>query len=132
MFQNHQNGDVAEMKVAADLIERGFRVSKPLVENSPYDLISEIDGSLDRIQVKHSRLTNGVIEAQFRRKTIKKSEISREQNTEFDIASIYCPDNGQCYYVPITDFNQNLSLRVSSERNMSSIRWASEYENYPS
>jgi PD-(D/E)XK endonuclease len=47
-----QKGDLAELKVAADLIERGCKLSIPFGEDCDYDLIADYEGRLHRVQVK--------------------------------------------------------------------------------
>ena len=49
-----QKGDLAELKVAADLIARGCRLSIPFGEDSDYDLIADFEGILHRVQVKYT------------------------------------------------------------------------------
>lgn len=50
-------GDITELKVSAYLLELGYVVSKPLTQNSKYDLIVDVNNKLIRIQVKTARLT---------------------------------------------------------------------------
>ena len=38
-----QKGDLAELKIAADLIDRGCRLSIPFGEDCDYDLIADYD-----------------------------------------------------------------------------------------
>jgi hypothetical protein len=43
-------GDLAELKVAADLVERGYRIAIPFGEDSDFDLIICRDDGLERVQ----------------------------------------------------------------------------------
>lgn len=45
-------GCLAEFKIAAELLKRGYQVSRPLADSSVYDLIADINGKLIKIQVK--------------------------------------------------------------------------------
>src|SRR5215218_7961527 len=54
-------GDLAELKVAADLIDRGCRLSIPFGEDCDYDLIADYEGRLHRVQVKHVRSDGRII-----------------------------------------------------------------------
>ena len=45
-------GDVAVAAVVFDLTKRGYIVSTPLTENSPYDLVCDVGDKLLRLQVK--------------------------------------------------------------------------------
>ena len=51
-------GDLAELKVATDLLERGYRIAIPYGEDHDFDLIFCRDDKLERVQVKYSR-SNG-------------------------------------------------------------------------
>ncbi|MFH1389812.1 MAG: group I intron-associated PD-(D/E)XK endonuclease [Candidatus Margulisiibacteriota bacterium] len=46
-------GNLAEIKVAAFLIEKGFKVLVPWGENNRYDLVAEKENKFLRIQVKY-------------------------------------------------------------------------------
>lgn len=133
MFENHKKGEIGELEVAADLLERGYEVFNPISQNCPYDLVAQnIDtGEFYTIQVKFAQLKNGAIKTQFRRKRLGGKKDVRETNTEFDVGAVYCPQLEKCYYVPTEEFEESLSLRVESERNMTSIRWANEFEEFP-
>jgi len=56
-----QKGDLAELKVAADLIERGCSLSFPYGEDSDYDLIADKNGVLHRVQVKYTESDGKVV-----------------------------------------------------------------------
>jgi PD-(D/E)XK endonuclease len=45
-------GDLAELKVATDLVARGCRLSLPYGEDHDYDLVADYEGRLHRVQVK--------------------------------------------------------------------------------
>jgi len=55
-----RKGDLAEMKVAADLLDRGCRLSIPFGEDCDYDLIADAGPLLHRVQVKY---TNPMVES---------------------------------------------------------------------
>jgi PD-(D/E)XK endonuclease len=45
-----RKGDLAELKVAADLMERGCKLSIPFGEDCDYDLIADVGSLLHRVQ----------------------------------------------------------------------------------
>lgn len=45
-------GEIGELIVAADLLEKGFEVFKPLGQTKDFDLLISKDGRLAKIQVK--------------------------------------------------------------------------------
>jgi hypothetical protein len=58
-------GDLAELKVAADLRARGYRIAIPYGEDWDFDLIlCRLDNKLERVQVKYARSDGCVIEVQ--------------------------------------------------------------------
>ena len=54
-------GDVTELLVSAYLLKLGYVVSKPLTQDSKYDLIVDINHKLIRIQVKTARSNDRTI-----------------------------------------------------------------------
>ena len=52
-------GDVAELMAAAELLRRGYRVSRPLSNGIPYDLIVDDGQKLFKVQVKKASPTAG-------------------------------------------------------------------------
>ena len=56
-----KKGDLAELKVAADLVARGCELSIPFGEDSSYDLIADYEGRLHRVQVKYTQSNGQVV-----------------------------------------------------------------------
>jgi hypothetical protein len=55
-------GDIAELKIAADLRARGYKLAFPYGEDVDFDLILCRDnGALERVQVKYARSNGRVI-----------------------------------------------------------------------
>jgi PD-(D/E)XK endonuclease len=53
-------GDLAELKVATDLLERGYKIAIPYGEDWDFDLIfSRSNAILERVQVKYTRSNVG-------------------------------------------------------------------------
>lgn len=61
-----QKGDLAELKVATDLIDRGCGISIPFGEDCNYDLIADYEGRLHRVQVKHTRSDGRIVQVRSR------------------------------------------------------------------
>ena len=59
-----EKGDLAEMKVACDLMDRGWGIAVPWGENCDFDLIAYRGEELQRIQVKYTRARNDVLPRQ--------------------------------------------------------------------
>jgi hypothetical protein len=58
-FSTTHKGDVAELMAAAELMRRGYRVSRPLSNGAPYDLIVDDGTRLYRVQVKKASHVEG-------------------------------------------------------------------------
>ena len=56
MLNTHFQGKTTEMQVALAFIQRGYQVSQPLVSDSRYDFIIDINNKLIRLQVKTCRV----------------------------------------------------------------------------
>ena len=112
-------GDLAVVKVYADLVERGAVALLPLTEHAPFDLVAYLDATFYRVQVKYRTLTRGSVNVQFQstwadRHGIHKRPMPRDQ---VDVVAIYCPDTGFTYYVNPSDFGGSVTLRVTPSRN---------------
>lgn len=123
-----QLGDLAELKVACDLRERGCAISIPFGEDCDYDLIADYEGVLHRVQVKFTRsdgervaircgshsLTNGKV-----RKT------KRYTAAMVDWIVAYDASTERCYYCPSTELGTGraiLHLRLTPARNGQRLR----------
>ena len=101
-------GDVAVAAVVFDLTKRGYIVSTPLTENSPYDLVCDVGDKLLRLQVKFR--VKGVI-----------PKVSSWMSSE---GTVTCPINRSKfdYYVIVNEDCTKLAYVHSSVQG-STIRW---------
>jgi hypothetical protein len=101
-------GDVAVAAVVFDLTKRGYIVSTPLTENSPYDLVCDVGDKLLRLQVKFR--AKGVI-----------PKVSSWMSSE---GTVTCPINRSKfdYYVIVNEDCTKLAYVHSSVQG-STIRW---------
>jgi PD-(D/E)XK endonuclease len=127
-------GDRTQLAVALALREAGFAVLAPLGENTRYDLVIDDGMRLARVQCKTGRLRRGVI----RFKTCSSyahhsntASAARDYLGEVEYFSVYCPETGGVYLVPIGDapLRWNCALRVEPTRNnqQERVRYAADY-----
>lgn len=124
-------GDIGVLKVAADLVEKGYPVFTPVSATCPFDLLIEKEG-FKRVQVKYRNVNkHGVVEAHLSRNVITNSKISRRKNDDVDILAVYCPQTNTCYYIHTDQFDKTVSLRVITSKNGQSknVRLAEDFEN---
>ena len=97
-----QKGAVAEIKVAADLTAKGFRVFVALGTSGDYDLVIDRDGGLERIQVKYSMPTATSVIARCRtHSNTSKQQTHRAYTPDcFEWLAVYNPREDEIYYLP--------------------------------
>jgi PD-(D/E)XK endonuclease len=136
MASTKRKGDLAELKVACDLVERGYRVAFPFGEDNDFDLILiRADDSLERIQVKHSKSNGAVLEVRCRSSSLtngKVKRIKRYTAEMIDWIAVYDPITGDCFYIPAEELGlgrDSIYLRLVPTKNCQrlGIRYASDY-----
>jgi hypothetical protein len=131
-----KKGDMAELRVAADLVQRGCKLSIPFGEDCDYDLIADYEGRLHRVQVKFSKSDGRVITVRTRSHSLTKGKIRRTKiytSKTVDWIAVYDTTTDRCYYVPSwmlgTAGRSDLTLRLIPARNgqLRLIRRAEDY-----
>ncbi len=116
-------GDLAELKVATDLVSRGYKVALPFGEDWDYDLIVCRGASLERVQVKHSRSDGAVLVVRCRSHSLtngKVRTIKRYTSKIIDWLAVWDAATDRCFYVPaeqLGDGRATLNLRLQAARN---------------
>ncbi len=120
-YDTKLRADIAEAAVLTKLLERGFRVLRPIGVRLPYDLAVDADGQLIRIQVKSAwyESAKGLYTVDARRTKTNRRYMRRERYTpkDFDIAILYLPGCGVCYVMPVQAFASYRSGISFVERN---------------
>jgi hypothetical protein len=134
MAPTKQKGTLAELEVMRCAIERGYRVSLPLSEDTPYDLVVERVGrneALQRVQCKFTKSDGRVVQVRCRT-TNNWSEI-RYTPDLVDWIATYDVTTERCYFVPSAllgvEGRTMLHLRLVAPANSQAdgIRWARDY-----
>jgi hypothetical protein len=131
-------GDLAELKVAADLRARGYRIAIPYGEDWDFDLIlCRADGSFERVQVKYARSNGDVIEVRSRSHSLTNGKVRATKHytaATIDWLAVWEPSLDRCFYVPASELGAGmyvLALRLTPCRNnqVRGIRLAERYTN---
>ena len=131
-----KKGDLAELKVAADLADRGCALSFPYGEDCDYDLIADYEGILHRVQVKYTESDGRMVLVRCRSHSLTKGKIrhtKRYTAKMIDWIAVYDRTTDRCYYLPSSELGptgrSDLTLRLAPARNGQrvGIRPASEY-----
>jgi hypothetical protein len=128
-------GDLAELKVATDLLERGYKIAIPYGEDWDFDLIFSRDDSLERVQVKHASSNGAFISVKCFSHSLTKGHVRATKlytAAMIDWLAVYDATTEQCYYIPaeeLADGRRQLILRLTAPRNnqRARIRFASDY-----
>lgn len=116
-------GDLAELKVAADIRSRGHQIALPYGEDWLFDLIVMRHGALERVQVKHGRSDGRTLQLRARTATVTAGKVrATHQYTAADIdwLAVWDSTTDQCAYVPAHVLGSGMSiltLRLEPARN---------------
>ncbi len=130
-----RKGDLAELKVAADLVDRGCHLSFPYGEDCDYDLIADRNGVLHRVQVKYTESDGKVIGVRCMSHSLTNGKIRQTKHYTAEIIdwiAVYDRTSDRCYYFPARELGAGksyLHLRLTPARNGQriGIRDASDY-----
>ena len=96
-------GDLAELKVATDLVERGYRIAIPFGEDSDFDLILCRGNKLARVQVKYTESNRRFVTVRTRSHSLTNGKVKRTKYytaETIDWLAVYDKNTDRCYYVP--------------------------------
>jgi PD-(D/E)XK endonuclease len=129
-------GDLAELKVAADLRARGYRIAIPYGEDWDFDLIlCREDGRFERVQVKYARSDGCVIEVRCRSHSLTNGKVRATKYytaATIDWLAMWDATLDRCFYVPAAELGTGMdlmTLRLTPSRNnqVRGIRPADRY-----
>ena len=129
-------GDLGVLKAQADLCFQGYTILTPCTEHAPFDLVIYKDGLFKRVQVKYRRVRpDGAIHFTLRScwSDSNGCHVKPLDKGEFDIVCIYCPDTDKCYYVPTSEIDHCITLRIAKPKNnqKSGVKLADGYTRVP-
>ena len=130
MQENTIKGTLTELQCQKDFIQKGILVSQPIVQDSKYDFIIDLEGKLYRIQCKSSSLSADEKFISLKTKSTNIRTMKDTYYTKNDIDLFYTCYQGVSYLIPVEDAgNGETRLRfISNQPNNPNIRWAKNYE----
>lgn len=131
-LSSHFIGEITEQQVAIEFLKRGIQVSKPLVQDSRYDFVVDINKKLYKIQVKTSSLKeNSYLEfATSTSHTNTKGTLNLSYSSE-DVDFFATTYENQCYLIPFLvcgKRSQRLRLIPTKNGQTKGITFAKDYE----
>jgi hypothetical protein len=130
-------GDLAEIRVTADLLSRGYRIAFPFGEDFDFDLVLVAGKSLLRVQVKYAASDGAVIPLRCTSHSLTNGKVRRTKHytaETIDLLAVYDRGTDSCYYLPATDLGTGrslLHLRLAPAKNGQRIgtRLAHDYRD---
>ena len=123
MASTKLKGDLAELKVAAHLLELGYRIAIPYGEDWDYDLILIRGDAFERVQVKYATSNGRVVHVNCRSHSLTNGKVRRTKlymAATVDWIAVYDATTKTCLYVPsemLGGGRTQISLRLTPTLN---------------
>jgi prevent-host-death family protein len=133
VLTNGRKGAIAEARIAAEAVNLGFDVYRPVAEDGRYDLIVDVGHRLLRAQCKWATRKDAVVRVRMRTSRLTPHGYVRTtyDASEIDGVAAYCQDLERCFWLPIEEFTgrSDAHLRLSPPRNgqRGGLIWAEQY-----
>jgi hypothetical protein len=134
MLTTDQQGNIAELAVAAEAAKLGVDIYRPIGGGGRYDMIFDVVARLLRIQCKWAPRQGDVIVLRCYSCRRNRDGLQRRKyvDGEIDAFVAYCPETGSCYFLPFELFSgrSQVLLRLGPCKNNQSlgVNWAKDYE----
>lgn len=131
MTPTSQKGLLTEISCQNDFTRCGILLSQPIINDSRYDFIADVNGNFYRIQCKSSSSIDEK-ESAFSFLTFSRTFSGNREEYKKEIDYYYTCFNNQGYLVPVEEAQGKYkTLRYFTENSNagnSQISWASDYE----
>lgn len=133
-----KKGDLAELKIATDLLERGYGVAIPFGEDCDFDLVAYRDEELYRVQVKHLTSDGQVLAVKCTSHSLTNGRVRQTKRytaRTIDWLAVWDATTRRCFYIPaieLGDGRSSIHLRLTRCRNNqhTRVRFARDYETF--
>jgi hypothetical protein len=121
MHSTHQKGELAHLKVMLRAIEKGYVLSKPLID-SRYDFILDDNQKLERVQVKYAsgKAPHSEGSVKITLKSWAGRKLSRRYSIiEVDVLLVYIPQIDEVLRFEAKTFceRESLTVRIKPAKN---------------
>ncbi len=120
MLNTHFRGKITELNVANAFLSKGIQVSQPLVSDSRYDFIIDINNKLIRLQVKTCKVSENNDYIEFATSSSHTNTVGTINHSytkeEIDYFATYY--NNECYVIRVDLCgSRNQRLRITPPKN---------------
>jgi len=132
-------GDLAELKIATDLVERGWKIAIPYGEDSDVDLIAYRNQDVQRVQVKYACSDGCVVQIRPQSQSLTNGrviKVKRYTARTIDWLAVWDRTTDSCFYVAAADLGTgrrciHLRLVPTTNNQQRGIRFADDYRDPP-
>ncbi len=136
LLNKKAKGDLAELKVATDLVARGYKIALPYGEDWDFDLIVCRDGErLERVQVKYARSDGSRVLVRTRSHSLTNGKVrhtKRYTSKMIEWLAVYDAGTDDVFYIPAHELGEGMdvfTLRLAPARNRQ-VRFIHEASDY--
>jgi hypothetical protein len=130
-----QKGDLAELKIATDLVAQRYRILLPFGEDHDYDLVIDDGSAFQRVQVKYTTSAGDVVTVRCFSHSLTNGRVrvtKRYTADTIDWMAVWDATTDRCFYIPAAALGtgrSELRLRLTPCHNSQRrrIRWAEDY-----
>ena len=130
--KNKQIGIIGEQILIAEFIKHGINVLLPIGDNSPYDIVIELNGIFYKVQVKTTEhIKNGKMIFSTNKSNPYTKINKKYTSNEIDLLGFYCIENGYIGLMSVYNCtSKDTILRVDTPKNnqFEKIKMASNYK----
>lgn len=128
-------GNITEGALLSSLMRSGRVVLIPFGTQDDYDIVFEEGGRFFKVQCKTAHTVKGVMI--FNAYTVVRDKDTKKYHNRYygekiDFFGVYCPENGKCYLVPVSEITAKakVHLRLVPPKNNQKKRilMAEDYE----
>lgn len=125
-------GDIGTSVVVSEFLKHGISVLLPYDDNSPYDIVINVDNNFYKIQVKTTEkiLFGEVMKFSTNISNPNKKTTRVYTKEEVDFFALYCVENDWVGLMKYTNEQKEISIRITDVKNnqQSKSKFASEYK----
>jgi hypothetical protein len=97
-----QKGDLAELKIATDLVAQGYRILLPFGEDHDYDLVIDDGSAFQRVQVKYTTSDGDVVTVRCFSHSLTNGRVrvtKRYTADTIDWMAVWDATTDRCFYI---------------------------------
>lgn len=134
MLSSKQIGNITELECMLSFVKLGYNILTPYGDCERYDFVVDIEGKLQKIQVKTSRpsrFSEGAITFNTSSQTTKEGKMVHHSYDKTQIDYFMTFYNNQAYLIPVQECStREKTLRFEPPKNgqIKGITFAQDYE----